>query len=166
MIKLERKEFNKKIYKLKKLASYEFEVGLFEAEEARKGRLLDEGDGPEQVARPWFSQNMKPNNKDLQYFVRHGLIAIYKGKMTPKQFSQILTEYCKDGLDDSDLKPGGALKEITLLYKAGLLKRPDTGRKRQSKGAAEDIGRDSGKMYKAITTKVTKVTKKGGKNGS
>jgi len=164
MVKMERKEFNKKIARIKALAKAEYETGLFDSEEARKGRLLDEGDpGNKQVKRPWFSVNMAPSNKELQYFVRNSLIAIYKGEMTPKQMGKLLTEYCKEGLDADYLKDAKyKLKEITLLYKAGLLKRPDTGRKRQSKGAAEDIGRDSGKMYKSIETK---VTKKGGKNG-
>lgn len=159
MAKIERKEFNKKIRRIKKLASYEFETGIFDAVNAEKGRLLDEGDpGNNQVARPWFSVNMAPHKKELQYFVKHSLIAIYNGQMTNAQFGKLLTEYCREGLDEDSL---AALKEITLLYKAGLLKRPDTGRKRQSVGPAEDIGRDSGRMYKSIKTK---VTKKGGKN--
>lgn len=160
-VKIDRKAWDKKVKKIKKLTSFEFEVGIFDAESARKGRILDEGDpGNKQVARPWFSQNMMPKNKNLQYFVRNGLLAIYHGKMTNAKFAQLLTEYCRDGLDDSDLEK---LKEVTLLYKAGLLKRPDTGRKRASNKsfAAEDIGRDSGKMYRDIKTK---VTKKGGKN--
>ena len=153
-VKIERKEWNRKVKKLRSLDGTIIETGIFDQENARKGRILDEGDpGNNQVARPWFSMNMNPRNKELRYFVEHGLRAIYAGKMTFKHFGKLIEQYCKEGLDDGGL---AALKDITLLYKAGLLKRPDTGRRRQSVGAAEDIGRDSGKMYKAIKSKVTK----------
>ena len=158
-VKIDRKAWNKKVKKIRSLDGITIETGLFDSENARKGRLLDEGDpGNKQVARPWFSMNMHPRNKDLRYFVENSIRAIYAGKMTDKQFGKLLTEYCKEGLDDSSLAD---LKEITLLFKSGLLKRPETGRKRQSKGPAEDIGRDSGKMYRAIKSE---VSRKGGKS--
>ena len=157
-VKIERKEWNKKVKKIQALDGMTIETGIFDSENARKGILLDEGDpGNNQVARPWFSMNMNPRNKDLRYFVENGIRSIYAGKMTLKQLGNLLADYCKEGLDDGGL---AELKEITLLYKSGLLKRPESGRRRQSKGAAEDIGRDSGKMYKAIKSE---VKKKGGK---
>ena len=156
-VKIERKEFNKKIKQIKKLGQLKFETGIFNPESARKGIALDEGVSSNQVARPWFSNNMKPESKELRQTVKQGILDIYNKKMTPEQLAKKLTEYCKTGLDDSSL---AALKQITLLYKSGKLKRPDTKRKRKSKDAPERIGVDSGKMIKDIKTVVTKGGRK------
>ena len=89
-VKIERREWNKKVKKIQALDGMSIETGIFDSENARKGILLDEGDpGNNQVARPWFSMNMNPRNKDLRYFVEHGIRSIYAGKMTLKQLGKL-----------------------------------------------------------------------------
>ena len=160
MIKLERKEFNNKVRMLKSIDGLQFETGIFDAENARKGMLLEEN-RKGQVARPWFTRQMTFRNPKLRFLVRAGVKEMLQKKLTRAQYAKLLTDHCKDGLNREDLAP---LTEYTLLVKAGLVKRSDTGRTRASKGPAEDIGRDSLAMYKAIKTPPPKVVKKGGKS--
>ena len=152
-VKLVRKEFNKKIRHLRNVGSKTYTTGIFDPENALKGRQLDEGLSGHQIARPWFSVNMSPKSKALRFLVKNHVIALLKKQISEQLFINHLTNYCRESLDDPDLEP---LTYHTIEIKAGNIARPDTSRKRKSKGAPEDIGRDSDKMYKSITTKVAK----------
>lgn len=149
------KSFNKKIKNLKKKAKV-FEVGLFEAEQARKGRLLEYGDTTnKQVARPWFTNTMNPKNKDLVSLIEDSGQRYIEGDLTEDRLGKHLVSLCKTGVNDPKLTP---LTDYTELVKAGLLPRPDTGELRASKSgvAAEQIGIDSGEMIDSIDYKTRK----------
>jgi hypothetical protein len=146
--------FNKKIKNLKKKAKV-FEVGLFEPEQARKGILLEYGDGTKQVSRPWFSNTMNPKNKDLVDLIEDSGQRYIEDDLSEDRLGKHLVSICKTGVNDPKLKP---LLEYTELVKAGLLPRPDTGELRASKSgvAAEQIGIDSGDMIDSIDYKTRK----------
>ncbi len=156
-ITMDRKKLDKKLKEIKKKANT-FEVGIFNPESARKGKLLDRGERGKQIARPWFSQNMNIYNNEFKKFMTEVIEDYYKGDLTKKEAGQLMADFCKSGLDLDMLKqPRFELTEYTKLIKAGLLKRPDTGRRKASKEEAEKIGVDSGKMRKSITYKTRKT---------
>ena len=145
--------FNKKVRKLERMAKTSIEVGIIDKpEEARKGMLLNYGTGG-QVARPWFTGQMTPSNTELIKLIEEALKEVYEDKMSMNQFGQLLRDFAKQGIHDVPMEK---LLETTLEYKAGLVARPDTGRRRSSKGPAEQIGIDSGKMIKAVKYKLHK----------
>lgn len=152
-VKLNRKEFNKKIKHLDKVAGKKYTTGIFDSENASKGIALDEGVPGHQVARPWFSSNMSPRSKALRFLVKNHVQALIRRQIHERLFIKHLTQYCRESLDDPDLDQ---LTGRTIAIKSGILPRPDTGRKRKSAGNPEAVGRDSGKMYRAIKTVVTK----------
>lgn len=152
-------KFNKKIRNLRK-RSKTFEVGLFEPEQARKGSLLEYGEKStvagqrhNQVARPWFTNNMTKKSKDLIQLIEKEGQQYIEGDLSEDQLGDLLVTHCKLGVYDKSLKP---LKEYTTLIKAGLLPRPDTGEFKQSRDAAEQIGIDSGDMIDSIEYKTRK----------
>ena len=158
-VKMERKKFNKKLKELQKKAKT-FEVGIFNPESARKGMLLDRGERGQQIARPWFSHNMTVYNDDFKDFMVEVIDDFYNGKISEKEAGKLMADFCKSGLDLAELKdPKFELTEYTKLIKAGLLKRPNTGRRKASIEEAEKIGVDSGKMRKSITYKSRKTKK-------
>jgi hypothetical protein len=156
-VKMDRKKLNKKLKEIQKKAKT-FEVGIFNPESARKGMLLNYGERGKQIARPWFSANMNIYNNEFKEFMTEVLEDFYSGKLSEKEAGQLMADFCKSGLDSGELKESRyELQEFTKLVKAGLLKRPDTGRRKASIEAAEKIGVDSGKMRKSITYKSRKT---------
>ena len=152
-VKMERTKLNKKLKELKKKART-FEVGLFNAEQARKGMLLNDGEAGKQVPRPWFTNTMSPKNQELVDLIEDSGQRYIEGDLPEKRFGTHLVAICKDGVNDPSLKP---LKDYTELVKAGLIVRPETGRMRQSRDAAVQIGIDSGKMIDSIKYKSRKT---------
>ena len=149
-------KFNEKMKKLKKKA-VTIEVGLFDAEQARKGRLLEYGD-TNQVPRPWFTKQMNPKmNKEIVDLVEITGQKVLEGTRTLDDLGQELQDLCRDGVVDVDMPK---LTEYTELVKAGLLVRPETGKMRQSVGAAEQIGQDSGAMLKSVKYKIIRRRRK------
>lgn len=156
-VKMDRKKLDKKLKDIQKKAKT-FEVGIFNPESARKGLLLDQGERGQQIARPWFSHNMTVYNKDFKEFMEEVIGDFFSGKLSEREAGQLMADFCKAGLDLDELKdPKFALTEYTKLIKAGLIKRPDTGRRKASKEEAEKIGVDSGKMRNSITYKSRKT---------
>ena len=165
-VKMERKKLNKKLKELQKKAKT-FEVGIFNPESARKGLILNYGGksskspgDDDQIARPWFTANMDKANKEFEPFMMEVIEDFYEGKLSEKEAGQLMADFCKGGLDLGLLKkPKYELTEYTKMLKAGLLPRPNTGRKKSSIEEAEKIGVDSGKMRNSITYKSRKTKK-------
>ena len=161
---MERKKFDKKLKELQKKAKT-FEVGIFNPESARKGLILNYGGksskspgDDDQIARPWFTANMNKSNKDFKDFMIEVIDDFYNGKLSEKEAGQLMSDFCKSGLDLGLLKdPKFGLTEYTKMVKAGLIKRPNTDRRKASIEEAEKIGVDSGKMRKSITYKSRKT---------
>ncbi len=158
-VKMDRKKLDKKLKEIRKKAKT-FEVGIFNPESARKGLLLNYGERGTQIARPWFSANMNIYNDEFKKFMEEVIGDYYEGKISEKEAGQLMADFCKSGLDLGLLKdPKFALTEYTTLVKAGILVRPDTGRRKASIEDAEKIGVDSGKMRRSITYRSRKTKK-------
>ncbi len=155
-VKVSRKEWNKKVKRLYTITGKTYEVGLHDSENARKGRILDEGT-TKQVARPWFSVAMKQDNRRLGRIVVSHLIHQALGKSTQKKLQLALEGHLKDSLNET-LAP---LTKYTIKVKQGKAPRPQNsrfaGQKVKSKSAADRIGYDQGDMWRAIKTHVRKT---------
>ena len=96
-------------------------------------------------------------NKEIVDLVEITGQKVLEGTRTLDDLGQELQDLCREGVVDVQMTK---LTDYTELVKAGLLVRPETGKMRQSVGAAEQIGQDSGAMLKSVKYKIIRRRRK------